>query len=571
MIRNTGEENKYENVFKRQYPIVIDPPLEYNTTKLLSNLNISHPKMPPEHQAFVPHDFWQCDPPEFVDISCLMPNGIIIFMKVSQNTTFEEIKEELWENASRYPLYGFLHDKSEYVITVICGTHFGKKGKSEEIHNESIRLCDIQPYFCVLKIVEKNKSLDNPLEKDISHLIGKPVEEFKSLNNPEVNDFRYRMGVIADNMTDERKRMTWQQKLMYQYPPRLAKNINIPQSVRGRFNNEKFMIVSRSENDANSSFTHEIPYHLSPTLILKKILTKMSHTSNKPQSFEDYILKICGQDEYIFGDNQIIQFLHIQDVLSANGIPSFVIQAKQNVAMFEKSIYETTLPKLEDRKTNDSKTRLSTLKKKPKHTSSWDIKQQLQISIHAIKGLNCDTNKAVEVGIQAGLFHGGKSLCEPQRTSSIPLPTDGCATWEEVLKFDIMVYNVPRMARLCLVVYEIVKNSKGTVTSGTAKRRTKDKIFQNKNPIAWVNTTVFDYKDQLKTGAMTLYTWTYAEDTQSEDSLHPLGTVESNPRTDERAAIMLSIYKYVFCGSSVCLEYNYTMTLYLSTVIISKT
>lgn len=499
-------------------------------------------KMPPEHQSFVPYDFWQSDPPDLVEVSCLMPNGIIIEMKVSQNATFEEIKEELWENAQRFPLYGLLHDKSEYVIAVICGTQFGKKGKKEQIHNETIRLCDVQPYFCLLEIVKKNKSIENPLEKDISHLIGKPVEEFNILNNPEVNDFRYKMGVIAERVSEERKRMTWQQRLMYQYPPRLAKNINIPQSVRGRFNNEKFMIVSRSENDANSSFTHEIPYHLSPTLILKKILTKMSHTTNKPQqSYDDYILKICGQDEYIFGENQIIQFLHVQDVLSANGIPSFVIQAKQNVDMFRNSIYETSLPKLEDRK-NDSNYGASTRTLDTKQTS-WDIKQQLQICIHEIKGLNCDTNKAVEVGIQAGLFHGGKSLCEPQKTSTIPLPVNGCAKWEEVLKFDTMVYNVPRMARLCLVFYEIVKNSKGSSSSGgTARRRTKDKMY-SMNPIAWVNTMVFDYEHQLKTGRMTLYTWNYAEDSQSDEWLHPLGTVESNPRTDERAAIELSIYK----------------------------
>lgn len=473
-----------------------------------------------------------------------MPTGILISMKVSQYATFEEIKEELWENAQRFPLYGLLHDKSEYVITVIGGTpHYGKKAKIEEIHNESIRLCDTQPYFCLLKIVEKDKSIDNPLEKDISHLIGKPVEEFKSLNNPEVNDFRYRMGVVADQVSEHRTRMTWQEHLLYQYPPRIAKNISIPQSVRGRFNNDKFMIVSRSENDANSSFTHEVHYNLSPTAILQKILTKMSHTTNKPQpSYDDYILKICGQDEYIFGENQIIQYLHVQDVLSANGIPSFVIQAKQNVDMFKKSIYDVVQPKMDDRK--DAKVRQTstcTLKKKQKHTSSWDIKQQLQICIHAIKGLNCDANKTMEIGIQVGLFHGGKPLCEPQKTSPIPLPADGNARWEEVLKFDIMVYNVPRMARLCLVVYEILKNSKNSSSSsGTARRRTKD---SNMNPIAWVNTTIFDYKHQLKSGAMTLYTWTYAEDSQSDDWLHSLGTVESNPRTDERAAIVLSIYK----------------------------
>lgn len=50
--------------------------------------------------------------------------------------------------------------------------------------------------------------------------------------------------------------------------------------------------------------------------------------------------------------------------------------------------------------------------------------------------------------------------------------------------------------------------------------------------MAWVNTTLYDYKDQLKIGAVTLYMWTYAEDTQSDDLLHPLGTTASNPITD---------------------------------------
>lgn len=517
--------------------------------------------MPPEQQSCVTYDFWFIEPPDIVDLTCLMPNGILIPMKTTQNATIEEIKEELWENAARYPLYGFLHDKSQYVVSVI--SNFGKKAKTEAIFDETLRLCDVQPYFNLLKIAEKTQSTDNPLEKDITHLIGKPVEEFKSLNNPEVNDFRHKMGVLAERVSNERKRMTWQERLIYQYPPRLAKNINLPVSVTNRFNNNKFMIVSRSENDSNSSFTHEVHCNLTPTTILKKILTKMAHTMNKTHhGSDDYILKICGQDEYIFGEHEIIQYLHVQDVLSANGIPSFVIQAKSNVDLFKRSIYDSTMPMLGmDKDIGGSKLSLlsrssvtsstCTLKKKQKYTSSWDIRQQLQITIHGIKGLNCDMNKAVEVGIQVGLFHGGKSLCEPQKTSSVSLLTDGCANWDEVLKFDIMVYNVPRMARLCLVVYEVAKTSKSGSSNnsgsgsggGTGRRRTKDNKNVITNPIAWVNTTVFDYKHQMKTGAMTLYTWTYAEDAQSDDWLHPLGTVESNPRTDERAFIMLSIYK----------------------------
>lgn len=74
----------------------------------------------------------------------------------------------------------------------------------------------------------------------------------------------------------------------------------------------------------------------------------------------------------------------------------------------------------------------------------------------------------MQVVVQAGLFHGGKSLCEPQKTHERPVE-DGVAKFEEGLQFDILVSNIPRMAKLCLVVYEISKSSKGV-----RSRRLKD-------------------------------------------------------------------------------------------------
>lgn len=62
-------------------------------------------------------------------------------------------------------------------------------------------------------------------------------------------------------------------------------------------------------------------------------------------------------------------------------------------------------------------------------------------------------------------------------------------------------------------------------------------------PIGWVNTTVYDFKNQLKTDAVTLYLWTYAEDTQGEDLLHPLGTVVSNPNMDSSTSLTITFQK----------------------------
>lgn len=80
---------------------------------------------------------------------------------------------------------------------------------------------------------------------------------------------------------------------------------------------------------------------------------------------------------------------------------------------------------------------------------------------------------------------------------------------------------------------------------------------------------MYDYKDQLKTGSVTLYTWTYMEtqDSQSEDLLHPLGTVEQNPRITECASIIVSFHNYnvdpttqaiVYPGEDVVLQYAET-------------
>lgn len=64
------------------------------------------------------------------------------------------------------------------------------------------------------------------------------------------------------------------------------------------------------------------------------------------------------------------------------------------------------------------------------------------------------------------------------------------------------------------------------------------------NPLAWVNTTVYDFKNQLKTGDMTLYMWTYAEDSQNEDMLQSLGTVVSNTNVDHATALTVSFKRY---------------------------
>lgn len=74
----------------------------------------------------------------------------------------------------------------------------------------------------------------------------------------------------------------------------------------------------------------------------------------------------------------------------------------------------------------------------------------------------------IQVGVHCGIFHGGKSLCEAQKTTEKEVAKDGSAEWEKDIQFDVAVSNIPRMARLCIVVYELSK------TKGVKAKKLRD-------------------------------------------------------------------------------------------------
>lgn len=130
--------------------------------------------------------------------------------------------------------------------------------------------------------------------------------------------------------------------------------------------------------------------------------------------------------------------------------------------------------------------------------------------------------------IQVGLFHGGKPLCQAVRTEEQAVSERGEVALDATVEFDIQVCNVPRNAKLCFALCEVNR---------AKSRKPKEPKEQQVNPIAWANMSVYDFKGQLRTGAMTLYMWTYAEDVMSDEVLHPLGTTVSNPNTGYATAL----------------------------------
>lgn len=484
------------------------------------------------------YNFWTKTPTEVVDLTCLMPNGVVIPLEANRNATLAEVKEDLWDESCKYPLHGLLKDSQSYIFSCV-----NSNAESEELRDESRRLCDVKPFCSILKLIEKDDvKIDRNLDSQIGLLIGKGLHEFAALKNSEVNDFRWKMRLLGDELAAERQKKTWAEKVQYQFPSKLASSPNIPKNIESRMKDGNIVLMIKFENGDNS-YKFIVSHTTTPqqlvAMAIKKRITTLAVRDEYPR---DFYLKICGQEEYFIEDLPLIQYSYIQDCISKDIEPAFVAVSKNSIRVYKDHDYEDPESEILNRGTRPSFSTL-TLRKKGKYTYSWNIEDQFKFNVNGISRLNCDAaHRTVEVGLQAGLFHGGKSLCESKKSKDIIVQPDGSCEWEETLSFDIKIRDIPRNTRLCFVLYEIGKSSK------SAKNKSKStKEFRQEstiNPLCWANTTIYDFKSQLKTGAMTLYTWAYAEDLQNDDLLHPLGTVVSNPHIDRAAALMLTFPSY---------------------------
>ncbi|KOB70006.1 Phosphatidylinositol 3-kinase [Operophtera brumata] len=357
----------------------------------------------------------------------------------------------------------------------------------EEVDDETKRIRDIKPVFGVLVIVER--SVERPgeqlLNTQISHLIGKGLNEFDSLRSSEVRDFRLRMRDLAEENMLKRAKSEPLERLRYRFKPRIADKETTPTTLQSHLGkNNCFFIITMFAN-SDFEFHSNVPATRKPQDHIKVVLRKFANSFNLLGHAYNYVLK----------------FLYIQEMLSTDGVPKVMILLQMRISRVftvnRDIIFYGSTPERTRLPSEHSNTmRLRRLE------SSWNIDRDYTCVVVS-------------------------------KTRVATISSQGIAEWDQELTFPIKVHNMPRMARLCFGIYEIAK-AKG-------KRRGKDGNKEAINKLAWANTQIFDYKEQLRTDGATLSMWTHvADDTQGDDLLlHPLGTVVDNPSTDSCAELQL--------------------------------
>lgn len=215
----------------------------------------------------------------------------------------------------------------------------------------------------------------------------------------------------------------------------------------------------------------------------------------------DFMLKVTGVADYIYGNYLLYQFSYIRKQLDTNSKIELVLVEKQ--AGDNKSINEEYSAKefleIEDGNIRYTHDEIQTSENSWDHLtcmSVWEMKREFKFRIIGVENVKKDDGSLY---ITAALYHGG----EMQGKMGATFNVDGCSSprWYETINTGMPMYNIPRATRVCFTLYE--RKDGGDI------------------PLAWVNCMLFDYKHELKTGMHTLGMWPDA-------AANPIGTCVSN-------------------------------------------
>lgn len=468
-----------------------------------------------------PMEFWANEENQSVAVDFLLPTGVYLNFPVSRNANLSAIKKALWHRAQYEPLFHMLSDPEAYVFTCVNQT-----AEQQELEDEQRRLCDIQPFLPVLRLVAREGDrVKKLINSQISLLIGKGLHEFDSLRDPEVNDFRVKMRQFCEEAAARRQQLGWEAWLQYSFPLQLEPSARTWGTGTLRVPNRALLVNVKFEG-SEESFTFQVSTKDVPLALMACALRKKATVFRQPlvEQPEDYTLQVNGKQEYLYGSYPLCQFQYICSCLHSGLTPHLtMVHSSSILAMRDEQ--SNPAPQVQKSRTKPPPIPM----KKPSSVSLWALEQPFCVEL--IQGSKVNADERMKLVVQAGLFHGNETLCKTVSSSEVSVCSE--PVWKQRLEFDINVCDLPRMARLCFALYAVIEKAKKA-------RSTKKKSKKADCPIAWANLTLFDYKDQLKTGERCLYMWPSVPDEKGE-LLNPTGTVCSNPNTESAAALVICL------------------------------
>ncbi|KAK0061228.1 phosphatidylinositol 4 5-bisphosphate 3-kinase catalytic subunit delta isoform-like isoform X2 [Biomphalaria pfeifferi] len=425
-------------------------------------------------------------------IDFLFPTGIMISKSVNLYSPIDQIKQVIWREAQKFPLANKLLQEEAYYFSFI--NIFGEK---EEVLDESQNLEQLQPLFPYLQLVEKNvdSSPQQILTKKINSLIGRGFQKQESFQAAEISDFKCKMSELCTQISTQRRSQTTMEKFEWRYPLRLRGSDSVPAELTARTENRE-IVVDIGFNVDGICYKLKVDLDGTPDEAIQRALIKRRNaTGVNIEDSDDYILKVIGQEEYIYGNYPLIRFKYVYQCLVKKIAPQFW--------MVKKSKLPESTPPVPRRPTIVPRSPMSSGNENMLVT---EVKSNYRIQLVGIDKVQLPDISKIKLYI--GLYHGAEALCKEIETYEMPV-MDGSCTVRADIVFDIKVADLPLAARLCFALYHINTNKREDLS-------------------CWVNIPVYDFKERLQRGDRELPMWPHDVLQQPEEHCNPIGGVAVN-------------------------------------------
>ncbi|CAF96276.1 unnamed protein product, partial [Tetraodon nigroviridis] len=477
-----------------------------------------------------------------------------LLLDVAANWTVEQVKTQVWLRAVTLNVCPDFYQRFSPDQCILL---YQKKGSVCEIYDKQqvFQTLDCVCYWRALKkdvgriqLVLRPQQLDESrqYQRYLNYLIGYDVTDVSNVHDDELEFTRRKL------LTPRRIELADRDPKLYSMDPWVTGK-PLPEHLLSKVSNGYILAVIHI---GTVSQTIKVCIQDSPAQVLASFFAK---TSNKrvllgiPENVceADFVLRVCGREEYLYGDKPLQDFNWIRQCLKNGEDIHLVLESPPNpdLDLVQKEDWAqvddcTGAAGTHEQLTIDGKDheRVFTI-------SMWDCNRRFRVKVLGIDIPSLPKIPDFVVFVEASIFHGQQLLAQ-ERTSSKTFTEE--VLWNCWLEFNIKIKDLPKGARLSLQVVcrkqAQTPNSKAgsahqdsAASPGSHDGKAKSRLLY------YVNLLLVDHRSLLRQGEFILHMWKMPEKSEESGS----GSVNAdkltsatNPDRVSSMAIAVLLDKY---------------------------
>ncbi|XP_017402311.1 phosphatidylinositol 4,5-bisphosphate 3-kinase catalytic subunit gamma isoform isoform X2 [Cebus imitator] len=476
--------------------------------------------------------------------SCKSPETALLH--VAGHGNVEQMKAQVWLRALETSVAAdFYHRLGPDHFLLL----YQKKGQWYEIYDkyQVVQTLDCLRYWKAMHrspgqihLVQRRAPSEESqaFQRQLTALIGYDVTDVSNVHDDELEFTR--RGLVTPRMAEVASR---DPRLYAMHPWVTSKPL--PEYLWKKIaNNCIFIVIHRS----TTSQTIKVSADDTPGTILQSFFTKMAKKKYlmdipESQSERDFVLRVCGRDEYLVGETPIKNFQWVRHCLKNGEEIHLVLDTPPDPALDE--VRKEEWPLVDDCTGVTGYHEQLTIHGKDHESvftvSLWDCDRKFRVKIRGIDIPVLPRNTDLTVFVEANIQHGQQVLCQ-RRTSPKPFTEE--VLWNVWLEFSIKIKDLPKGALLNLQIYcgkAPALSSKAPAESPSSESKGKAQLLY------YVNLLLIDHRFLLRRGEYVLHMWQISGKGEDQGSFNADKlTSATNPDKENSMSISILLDNYCY-------------------------